>query len=732
MKKIVAFVLVLLMLSGVNTTINHSKQKINVFASDINEDYHVDISITASEETVFCSELFYFDIIFSNCLNLYDGSFELSYDTGLSFEKYEMLQGLGSVQDDGEKLSIEISKKDGFSDGGVLRVYFRAPDELGSSFGVAVKNPDFGSNGWSSYLSCRIMVYDCKYIEDGGANYCVYKDHAEIQSISPQYQGTVVIPDKVFGVPVTGCSKYMSNSTGVTDFFVSDDSEFLSCHNGVLFNKDGTELILYPMGRNEAAYTVPDTCKVIKSYSFYGEYYDSKPVLQTIEIPRSVTSIEESAIFSNNTIFTISGYADTEAQRYANSNYIRFNDLESEKVQDASLSGICGDDLTWNLSQDGVMTISGTGMMEHFVQSKNCAETPWRSYSYFIKNLIVEEGVMSISNDAFAWSTELESISLPNSLRSLDFQAFYACNSLTDIELPEGLIEIGEECFAGCFLRSIKLPKSLMYIRAEAFADFNLHDGEAMTGLTSIFIPKNVRTVDRAFFGCSDLSLITVDPANNSIFVYDDALYEKNKLTFVPASKKRLRVKEGTYIYDFFYGIDSIESLYIPENVNIDSDLFHYYFNNLESISVSENNQSYASQNGVLYNKDKSCLIYCPQAYKSNVIVLPESTVKISSNAFVYDSVITDIYYTGSEGELELPEYFSKDITIHYNTTFSSVEGDANNDGAVNIADAVMLQKWLLGSESLYNWQNVDLCKDDKIDCFDMILLRRLIVEKSG
>jgi hypothetical protein len=241
-----------------------------------------------------------------------------------------------------------------------------------------------------------------------------------------------------------------------------------------------------------------------------------------------------------------------------------------------------------------------------------------------------------------------------------------------------------------------------------------------------------VRTVDRAFFGCSDLSLITVDPANNSIFVYDGALYEKNKLTFVPASKKRLRVKEGTYIYDFFYGIDSIESLYIPENVEIDSDLFPYYFNNLENISVSENNQYYASQNGVLYNKDKSCLIYCPRAYKSNVIVLPESTVKISSNAFVYDSVITDIYYTGSEGELELPEYFSKDITIHYNTTFSSVEGDANNDGAVNIADAVMLQKWLLGSESLYNWQNVDLCKDDKIDCFDMILLRRLIVEKSG
>lgn len=60
----------------------------------------------------------------------------------------------------------------------------------------------------------------------------------------------------------------------------------------------------------------------------------------------------------------------------------------------------------------------------------------------------------------------------------------------------------------------------------------------------------------------------------------------------------------------------------------------------------------------------------------------------------------------------------------------SILRGDANNDGEVNITDAVILQNWLLGSGDLTNWQNVDLCEDGVIDVFDMVLMRKLIIEK--
>lgn len=58
--------------------------------------------------------------------------------------------------------------------------------------------------------------------------------------------------------------------------------------------------------------------------------------------------------------------------------------------------------------------------------------------------------------------------------------------------------------------------------------------------------------------------------------------------------------------------------------------------------------------------------------------------------------------------------------------------GDCNLDGEVNVADAVMLQKWLLCAGSLDCWQAVDLCKDNRIDVFDLALLKRMILTKQN
>lgn len=59
------------------------------------------------------------------------------------------------------------------------------------------------------------------------------------------------------------------------------------------------------------------------------------------------------------------------------------------------------------------------------------------------------------------------------------------------------------------------------------------------------------------------------------------------------------------------------------------------------------------------------------------------------------------------------------------------VKGDCNNDGSCTIADAVLLQKWLLGTQEteLANWRNVDLVTDRRIDSFDLCRLRRMLVE---
>lgn len=60
-----------------------------------------------------------------------------------------------------------------------------------------------------------------------------------------------------------------------------------------------------------------------------------------------------------------------------------------------------------------------------------------------------------------------------------------------------------------------------------------------------------------------------------------------------------------------------------------------------------------------------------------------------------------------------------------------TVIGDVNADGELTVADAVMMQKWLLAvpNATLTDWKAGDLCEDDRIDVFDLCLMKRLLVE---
>lgn len=70
--------------------------------------------------------------------------------------------------------------------------------------------------------------------------------------------------------------------------------------------------------------------------------------------------------------------------------------------------------------------------------------------------------------------------------------------------------------------------------------------------------------------------------------------------------------------------------------------------------------------------------------------------------------------------------YFDENNELKY---YEVGKGDINADGSVNIADAVMLQKFLLGNGTLTNWKSADLCSDDKVDVFDMILMKEMLVK---
>jgi len=79
---------------------------------------------------------------------------------------------------------------------------------------------------------------------------------------------------------------------------------------------------------------------------------------------------------------------------------------------------------------------------------------------------------------------------------------------------------------------------------------------------------------------------------------------------------------------------------------------------------------------------------------------------------------------------ISIPDVYTKSTATIPAYQPSNVKGDANNDGVFNIADLVMTQRWLLGNGRLTAWENADVCKDNRIDVFDMVILRRMMIEK--
>ena len=164
----------------------------------------------------------------------------------------------------------------------------------------------------------------------------------------------------------------------------------------------------------------------------------------------------------------------------------------------ADSSGTCGCDLSWSLSNDGVLTIGGTGPMEDFAQP---GSAPWGKEPI---SVIIENGVTSIGNYAFYNCSGLTSLTIPDSVTRIGEYAFANCSSLISLAIPYGVTSIEEGTFVYCdSLRSVTIPDSVNYIGCFAF--------EYCYCLTSMVIPDSVILVnDRAFYRCSRLTSVTI------------------------------------------------------------------------------------------------------------------------------------------------------------------------------------------------------------------------------
>ena len=216
-----------------------------------------------------------------------------------------------------------------------------------------------------------------------------------------------------------------------------------------------------------------------------------------------------------------------------------------------NVNGTIGDNLKWTFTDDGTLTISGTGEMEHADGNSGYA---WGTDNHtldrtLIKKVVVEEGVTSLGEYIFWDCSNLTEVKLSNSLTTLRKECFKHCTALKSITLPDNISMIDESAFEECnALETVTFPKSLKEVSTKAFYNCNLKKVDlSQTQVETIgmgafahnaqceevYLPKTLKTFEGedegAFSSCGVKKAVcsAVEPPKTISGVYDFITGEK-------------------------------------------------------------------------------------------------------------------------------------------------------------------------------------------------------------
>ena len=466
----------------------------------------------------------------------------------------------------------------------------------------------------------------------------------------------IIIPDSVTNI---GTSAFYNcealTSIKIPDSVTSIESyAFLDCYKlSDLSIGNKVKSIGYEAFQNctsLTSITIPDSVTNIGDYAFFGctaltsvtipvsvtsigsSTFSGCTALTSITIPASVTSIGNSAFYGCTALTNVTIPASVTSignEVFESCDSLERIDVDKNNMKYSSKDGILFDKYKLTIIK---YPSNKRDITEYAIPKtvNNISKKAFYKCTALI-NVTIPDSVTSIGSYAFYGCTALTNIVIPNSVTSIESDAFSGCTSLTNVIIPDSVTSIESDAFSGCTsLTNMTIPDSVTSIGSYAFS--------GCTSLTNIVIPNNVTSIESATFSeCTSLTNMTIPDSVTSIGSYAFSQCSSLTAVSIPNGVETL----GDYTFSECSNLIRIQIgkgiIKMPDNVLNNC-------NKLERIEVDENNTSYSSFDGVLFDKEKLSLIRYP-SNKSDIsnYEIPSMVEAIKNGAFSNCSTLTNV-----------------------------------------------------------------------------------------
>jgi len=251
--------------------------------------------------------------------------------------------------------------------------------------------------------------------------------------------------------------------------------------------------------------------------------------------------------------------------------------------------------------------------------------------------------VTEIGDEAFRLCHKLEEITFGAYVKSIGNGTFRSCTSITEMLLPERIDFVGENAFRDCInLKKLVIERNIdIFDRAfencsnlqmiefpDDFAEVNNAVFNSCKALTQLNLPDSVIMIgESAFADCTGLETLIVP--SNTIKINDFAFANCSSINEIVFNNKLKKIGKNA-----FKNCSSLKSVFIPDSLSLIENGAFKGCKNLEKIDVDPKNKYYRSYENVLFTKNKSELLVYAPSRPDDTYEIPDSVVKICSNAF--------------------------------------------------------------------------------------------------